>query len=82
MLHVSRVAHGGLAIGVGAFGSAVWAQRESHCHRWSVWRTRMPKAPARCGDDWGLGTTGVREPRRPPPEGGAGTIALDLPDGG
>jgi hypothetical protein len=81
MVHVSRVAHGGLAIGVGAFGSAVWAQREPHCHRWSVWHTRLPKAPAPCGDDGGFGIAGVREPRRPHPQGGAGTIALELPDG-
>jgi hypothetical protein len=82
MLHVSRVPHGGLAIGAGAFGTAVWAQREPHCHRWSVWRTRLPKACAPCGDDWGFGITGVREPRRPYPQGGAGTVSLDLPDGG
>jgi hypothetical protein len=82
MLHVSRATHGGLAIGVGAFGSAVWAQREPHCHRWRLWRTRVPKAPAPSGDDWGFGTTGVREPRRPQPQGGTGTIALGLPDGG
>jgi hypothetical protein len=82
MLHVSRVAHGGLALGVGAFGSAVWAQRQPHCHRWSVWRTRTPTAAAPCGDDWGFGTNGVREPRRPSPQRGAGTIALDVPDGG
>jgi hypothetical protein len=80
MFHVSRVAHGGLAIGVGAFGSAVWAQREPH-GRWRVWRTRVPKAPAPFGDDRGFGAAGVREPRRPRPEGGAGTIALDVPDG-
>jgi hypothetical protein len=81
MVHVSRVAHGGLAIGVGAFGSAVWAQREPHCHHWSVWRTHPPKAPAPSGDDGGFGTTGVREPRRPHPDGGTGTIALDLAHG-
>jgi hypothetical protein len=81
MFHVGLVAQGGLAIGVGAFGNAVWAQRQPHCHRWSIWRTRTPKAPAPCGDDWGFGTNGVREPRRPFPQGGAGTIALDMPDG-
>jgi hypothetical protein len=81
MLHVSRVRHGGLAIGVGAFGNAVWAQREAHCHRWSLWRTRTPRAPAPCGDDWGFGTTGDREPRRPHPRIGGDAIALDIPDG-
>ena len=80
MLHVSRVAHGGLAIGIGAFGSAVWAQREPDCHRWSVWRTRRPKAPAGCGHDWGFGTSGAREPRRPYPQIGGDAIALDVPD--
>jgi hypothetical protein len=78
VVHVSRAAHGGLAIGIGAFGNAVWAQRQPHCHRWSVWRTRVPVGPTTCGDDWGFGTTGVREPRRPRPQGGEGTIALDL----
>jgi hypothetical protein len=80
MVHVSRVPHGGLAIGIGAFGTALWAQREPHCHRWSVWRTRLPNACAPWGD-WGFGTNGVREPRRPDPQGGTGTIALDTPDG-
>jgi hypothetical protein len=82
MVHLSRAPHGGLAVGVGAFGTAVWAQREPRCHRWSMWRTRAPKAPAPCGDDWGFGTTGVREPRRPLPRCGGDTIALDLPDYG
>jgi hypothetical protein len=81
MFHVSRVRHGGLAIGIGAFGSAVWAQREPHCHRWSLWRTRTPKVPAPCGDDWGFGTTAAREPRRPHPRIGGDAIALDIPDG-
>jgi hypothetical protein len=77
MVHLSRAAHGGLAIGVGAFGSAVWAQREPQRRRWSVWRTRVPKKPASSGDDWGFGATGVREPRRPLPGRGGNTVALD-----
>ena len=81
MVHLSRAPHGGLAVGIGAFGTAVWAQREPRCHRWSMWRTRA-SAPAPCGDDWGFGATGVREPRRPLPRGGGDTIALDLPDNG
>jgi hypothetical protein len=80
MAHLSRAAHGGLAIGVGAFGSAVWAQRESQLHRWRVWRTRVPDKPVSCGDDWGFGTTGVREPRRPLPGLDGDTVALDPRD--
>jgi hypothetical protein len=78
---VSRTPHGGLGLGVGAFGAAVWAQREPRCHRWHLWRTRRPAAPAPCGDDWGFGETGVREPRRPRPCGGGDSIALDEPGG-
>jgi hypothetical protein len=55
VVHLSRSPHRGLAVGIGAFGRAVWAQRESYCavgeaevtevgirHRWSFWRTRAP----------------------------------------
>jgi hypothetical protein len=80
MLHVSRAPHGGLGLAAGAFGAAVWVQREPRCHRWHVWRTRLPDAPAAGGDDWGFGTTGVRDPRRPLPRGGGDSIALDEPD--
>jgi hypothetical protein len=80
VLHLSRASHGGLAIGVGAFGTAIWAQREPHCHRWRVWPTRLPKKPAPFGDDWGFGATGVREPRRPVPRDGGDSIALDPPE--
>ncbi len=82
MLHLSRAPHGGLAVGIGVFGNAVWAQREPHGHHWRVWRTRTPEAPAACGDDWGLGPTGVREPRLPGPRDGGGNVALDIPDSG
>jgi len=80
VLHVSRAPDGGLGLGVGAFGAAVWAQREPSCHRWHVWRTQRPRAPAACGDDWGVGPTGVRELRRPSPRDGSGCIALEKPD--
>jgi hypothetical protein len=82
MVHASRASAGGLAFGLGAFGRALWVQRESVCHRWSVWRTRTPTAALRCGDDWGFGSAGVREPRRPLPGGlGAEGLAdLDLGD--
>jgi hypothetical protein len=76
---MSRVRDGGLGLAVGAFGAAVWVQREPRCHRWHVWRTRLPDALALCGDDRGFGTTGVREPRRPLPRGGSDSIALDEP---
>jgi hypothetical protein len=69
MVYASRFPHGGLVVGVGAFGSAVWVHREAVCHRWSVWRTRTPKAGIDCGDDEGFGSAGMREPRRPLPGG-------------
>jgi hypothetical protein len=75
MLHASRSPKGGLAVGLGAFGRALWVQRESVCHRWRVWRTRTPKAAIDCGDDDGFGSAGVREPRRPLP-GGLGAEGL------
>src|SRR5215208_1632973 len=78
MLHASRSPHGGMAIGLGAFGAAVWVQREPICHRWSVWHTQAPKAGIGCGDDDGFGSAGGREPRRPLPGqlGGHGLIDL------
>lgn len=79
VLHLSRAPHGGLALGVGAFGSALWAQREPRCHRWHVWRTHVPNTPVPCGDDWGFETGGVREPRRPTPRAGGDAIALEPP---
>lgn len=80
MFHASRAPHGGLPVGVGAFGNAVWAQREPRCHRWRVWHTRVPDAAALCGDDWGFGATGVREPRRPLSRGGSDAVGLIMPD--
>jgi hypothetical protein len=80
MVHASRLPSGGLALGLGAFGSAVWVQREAVCHRWHVWRTRVPKAAIDCGDDWGFGSAGVREPRRPLPGGLGAEGQLDLGD--
>ena len=93
MLHLSRSPHGGLGVGVGLFGRAVWAQREPYvvamdnrgdqvvtiCHRWSVWRTRAPKEIAGTGEE-GFGSAGVREPRRPLPGGLSGGSALHPPD--
>jgi hypothetical protein len=92
MLHLSQLPHGGLAIGVGAFGRAVWAQREPYvvvtdnlgyhavtvCHRWTFWRTRAPKKFAGPGGE-GFGLAGVREPRRPLPGGRSGESALRAP---
>lgn len=82
MLHATRSSNGGLAVGLGAFGRAVWVQRESVCHRWHVWRTRTPKVAIDCGDDEGFGSAGVREPRRPLPGGlgGEGLVDLGLGD--
>lgn len=82
MLHVSASPGGGLAVGVGAFGSSLWLQREAVCHHWHAWRTRTPKVAIDCGDDPGFGTSGVREPRRPLPGsvGGAALVDLDLGD--
>jgi hypothetical protein len=69
-----------LAVGFGAFGRAVWAQRKPVCHRWSVWRTRRAASFA-CGDfPEGFGSAGVREPRRPTPGGLSGSIRLTPPD--
>jgi hypothetical protein len=95
MVHLSQTPHGGLAIGVGVFGSAVWARREPYVitadndgiqvvairHRWSFWRTRAPKDVAANGDE-GSGTAGVREPRRPLPGGLSGGSALQPPSNG
>ena len=79
MFHASRSAKGGLAVGLGAFGTALWVQREAGCHRWRVSRTRRPQAAMNCGDDEGLASAGVREPRRPLP-GGLGAQGLVDPD--
>jgi hypothetical protein len=79
VIHVSRSDHGGLALGVGAFGTAVWVQREPVCHRWSMWRTRRAMSFG-CGDfPEGFGSAGVREPRRPRPGGLSGSVGLTLP---
>src|SRR5215213_6304688 len=76
MLHASRSPAGGLAVGLGAFGRALWVQREPAGHRWRVWRTRSPQSGIDCGDlGEGFGSTGVREPRRPLP-GGLGAEGL------
>jgi hypothetical protein len=82
MVHLSGSPGGGLAIGVGAFGSSWWMQREPIRHRWRVWHTRTPRAGIVCGDDEGFGSAGVREPRRPLPGGlwGAAAVDLDLDD--
>jgi hypothetical protein len=68
-----------MAIGAGALGTSVWLQREPTCHRWHLWRARTPTHPIRCGDDWGFGAAGGREPRQPRPGGLGGTAALDPP---
>ena len=91
VVHLSRSPHGGLALGIGAFGRAVWAQREPYCavgaaevtevairHRWSFWRTRAPGGIAGPGDN-GAPSAGVREPRRPLPGGVLGAAALRPP---
>ena len=79
MVYVSRSHHGGFAIGIGAFGKALWAQREPSCHRWSVWQTRRVTGFG-CGDvPPGFGSAGVREPRRPLPGGLSGAAELRLP---
>jgi hypothetical protein len=63
-------------------GHGFWIQREPHCRRWRIWRTRVPKWPASNGPyNGGEAASGVREPRRPPPSGGGGHIALDPPPG-
>jgi hypothetical protein len=94
MVHLSQSPHGGLAIGVGVFGRAVWAQREPYvvttdnagvqavavCHRWSFWHTQAPKEIAGPGEE-GSGSAGVREPRRPLPGGLSGESALRPPSG-
>jgi hypothetical protein len=77
VVYASRSHDGGLALGFGAFGRALWAQREPSCHRWSVWRTR-PAQSIGCGEDWGFGSLGVREPRRPLPGGLSGAVELPL----
>jgi hypothetical protein len=80
VLYASRSHHGGLAVGFGAFGRAVWAQREPICHRWSLWRTRRTESFG-CRDfPQGFGSAGVREPRRPTPGGLSGSIRLTPPD--
>ena len=43
MFHASRSAKGGLAVGLGASGTALWAQRNAGCHRSRVSRTRRPQ---------------------------------------
>jgi hypothetical protein len=78
MVHFSGSPGGALAIGIGAFGSSVWIQRETVCHRWRVWHTRTPRAGITCGDDEGFGSAGVREPRRPLPGSLGGTGGIDL----
>ena len=77
MVHLSGAPDGGLAIGVGAFGTSWWVQREPISHRWRVWRTRTPRAGIVHGDE-GLGSAGVREPRRPLPGSLWGAAAVDL----
>jgi hypothetical protein len=67
MLYGSRAPGGGMALGLGAFGAALWVQREPICHRWNMWTTHRPNAAISCGDDPGFGALGVREPRRPLP---------------
>jgi hypothetical protein len=81
VIYATRSQHGGFAIGVGAFGRALWAQREPWCHRWAVWRTRAAQGVA-CGDEPGMGSTGVREPRRPLPGGLSGAVELRPPECG
>jgi hypothetical protein len=65
VFHLSQSPHGGLDIGLGDFGRAVWAQREPYVvttddagdqvvivsHRWSFWCTRAPKGIAAQGHD-------------------------------
>jgi hypothetical protein len=82
VLYVSRSRLGDIAIGVGAFGQAVWVQRESVGHSWKVWRTRRPERGISRGEDEGLGSAGVREPRRPLPGhlGGAAVVDPRLGD--
>jgi hypothetical protein len=81
MFHAARSSNGGLSVGLGALGGAVWVQREPACHRWRVWRTRTPKVAIDCGDiGEGFGPAGVREPRRPLPGGLGGAGLVDLGD--
>jgi hypothetical protein len=61
----------------GALGTSVWVQRDSVCHRWSVWYARTPKAGTDSGGDEGFGFAGVREPR-PLPGGIGGGEALEI----
>jgi hypothetical protein len=90
---LSHSPHGGLAIGIGAFGRAIWAQREPYCvvreadlpevgirGRWSFWRTRTPRGIAGPGEN-GSPSAGVREPRRPLPNGTSGAATLPEPPG-
>jgi hypothetical protein len=78
MVHLSGSPGGGLAIGMGAFGTSWWVQREPISHRWRVWRARTPRAGIVRGGDDGLGLAGVREPRRPLPGSLSGAAAVDL----
>ena len=78
MLHVSGSPGGGLALGIGAFGSSLWVQREAICHRWRVWRTQTPKTGIGYDDGDDLGSAGVREPRRPLPGNLSGAALADL----
>jgi hypothetical protein len=81
MVYASHSPNGGLAVGLGVFGRAVWIQRQAVCHRWRVWRTRTPDAGITCGDlGDGLGPAGVREPRRPLPGGLGAEGLVDLGD--
>jgi hypothetical protein len=93
VFHLSHSPHGGLAVGIGAFGRAIWAQRDPYClvreadppevgirRRWSFWRTRTPGGLAGPGEN-GTPTTGVREPRRPLPNGTSGAVTLPDPPG-
>src|SRR5215207_571532 len=80
VIYVSRSHHGGFAVGAGAFGRALWAQREPCCNRWSIWRTRR-EASFGCGDfPPGFGSAGVREPRPPLPGGLSGAVRVTPPE--
>jgi hypothetical protein len=78
MLHVSRQPGGGVVVGGGIGGRAIWFRRDPYCHRWSVWRTRLPQLGPFGGYGDEPGSAGVREPRRPQPSDSGSTAAIDL----